>query len=255
MGIRGIRSRYPTADARISINRGLCAEVPGARELLDAIGRLYSEVQRPDPRRTAQELADFRAHLTSLGQLLDEMRDAILRRTPDPSPPAPAAARAPAQQKGPAGAGPMSEAGSVADRNGFQSAPARGPEIRGETKLLVTSTPAPGTGATEGVLLSDLRPSIPAAPADSQAAWSADRLARLGKVPDAQLATEMGTSAESVRRKRESLGIAPRRVKTAWTEARLRVLDEEPDNARAAAKLGVSLNTVKIARSRFKRGG
>jgi len=74
----------------------------------------------------------------------------------------------------------------------------------------------------------------------------------LGTVEDDALGKKWGRDGESVRRRRIKLGIAAYRAKGKWTPDRVQVLLDEPDNEAAAALLGVSVNTVKIKRSRLK---
>jgi hypothetical protein len=80
--------------------------------------------------------------------------------------------------------------------------------------------------------------------------WTAERLALLGKMSDQQVATELGTSANSVCRKRRLLkirpfGATPPRIE--WTEERLDLLGRLPD-PEVARRCGISLPTVRRKR-------
>jgi hypothetical protein len=72
--------------------------------------------------------------------------------------------------------------------------------------------------------------------------WTAAERAQLGKVPDAQLAEQLGRTLASVKRKREKLGKRGA-TRIRWTPGNLAKLGTMPD-AQLAAKLKCSPSAV-----------
>src|SRR4051812_26850366 len=79
--------------------------------------------------------------------------------------------------------------------------------------------------------------------------WTPRLDALLGKSPDAVVAAVAGCSGESVRRRREHLGVDACRAERAWTPAAVELLGTAPD-VDVARKLGVSRVAVRIQRHR-----
>ena len=78
--------------------------------------------------------------------------------------------------------------------------------------------------------------------------WKKRDLDRLGKVPDDELALELGLSFQFVSQKRCELGIPPfRRSKKQWTSDRLAKLGGVPDY-QIAVELGIDENIVRQKR-------
>ncbi|MFC3715137.1 hypothetical protein ACFONC_03100 [Luteimonas soli] len=73
--------------------------------------------------------------------------------------------------------------------------------------------------------------------------WTAAQLARLGKVYDHELASELGVNAETVRKERQRRGIKPLRVAAAKHRQVDRLVGKLPD-VEIAARLGVSAAVV-----------
>lgn len=75
----------------------------------------------------------------------------------------------------------------------------------------------------------------------------------LGTIPDADIAALADVSGETVRRLREAKKIPAFRAESTWTPARDKIVLDN-DNATAAEKLGITLNAVKVRRSRLNKG-
>ena len=90
-----------------------------------------------------------------------------------------------------------------------------------------------------------------------EARWTPERLAQLGKVPDRQLAAEMGLTPAAVATFRERRGIARRRSKPGtrptrqpWTPERVRRLGTVPDET-IAKEMGLTRAAVAAHRTRL----
>ena len=74
--------------------------------------------------------------------------------------------------------------------------------------------------------------------------WTPEEVARLGQDTDANIAEELDRTEESVRRKRNKLGIAASREwKREWTKAELKLLGKLTDKD-VAEQLGCDRKTV-----------
>ena len=77
--------------------------------------------------------------------------------------------------------------------------------------------------------------------------WTSERVAQLGKMPDAELAEEMEITPSAVARKRRALGIEAYCPKKLWTEAEVALLGTASDRD-VATQLGRSDGAVKAKR-------
>jgi hypothetical protein len=82
--------------------------------------------------------------------------------------------------------------------------------------------------------------------------WSPAVVARLGKVPDMEIARELGVHPSQVAKKRKSLGIPAGRPSRRWLPHELALLEKLPDEA-VAERLGRSVEAVETQRLRLTR--
>jgi hypothetical protein len=246
MAWHDLREKYGNAKSRDLLNRAVRAEVPGGGELIDACHRIRAELERPDSRRTPEDMHDMRKSREAIEAVLDRLREGVCRRwgirtETDATPPV---EPTPAH---PVGASPVERAtdartwtppAAIVARMGHESDVVLAQECGVSTSVISRARDRLGIPAAEA--------------AKDSHRWTPAMDKLLGQQSDGDLATKWGMSAEAVRRRREKLGIASTRPKVAWTDDRLAVLARETDNAAAAKLLGISETAAKVARSRFK---
>lgn len=269
MAYRDLWAKHGKGKSRQVLNRAVRAEIPGASHLFAALEAIHAETERPRQDRHPAQIRAIQQAKKTLLSLLDELRNTIIETYGIDS--------EEAQEKDAAN-GRVNE-NRVASIHAPQEAT---PTI--SLAALQKATPAPAgdrrdwtppaaivelMGKISDVQLAQMagvstttiaagRQRLGIEPAEADKAthlWTPamDRL--LGTRSDDDLAQHWGTlSAEAVRRRRIKLGISAQRKKTGWTEDMLQVLRGEPDNAKAAERLGLSVNAVKVARSRKLKG-
>jgi hypothetical protein len=114
-------------------------------------------------------------------------------------------------------------------------------------RLLVRPTVEIGEVSSSSV--ATLRRALGVAPPPRRSRWTAGHLRRLGKVPDDDLARELGISRAAVRQKRYAVGIRLRPWRP-WTAAERALLAEIHDDREAARRLGRSVKAIRHLRAR-----
>jgi hypothetical protein len=266
VGTHELRKKYGKTNSREVVNRAIRAEVPGGGLLLDLIMLVHQMRQRN---------ACPQAVMDRLQAIRDAMAEHVVR-TSDPQdagqkpapPDVPAVIEKPVVEgiealksapPEPAATGAISLAALAASRKltaeeaAAWTPPAAIVEIMGKVPDRQVAELA---GVSPQVISRERRrlgidPAVaPVGGASVVHRWTDEMDTQLGKNTDEALGKRWGMSREAVARRREELGIAAFRRVTAWTPERLAILDNEPNNAKAAEALGISQTAVRVARSR-----
>lgn len=236
------------------LNAAMRDELPGAGLLLDAL----SHLSNPRPGQSPEQKHEMRLLLDAVSKAIDRVRESIMSRygivAEEPAEkPATPASKPPAvvrhfDGESPRADSPRGSGGGSASRDWSPSAAIVARMGKESDEQLARECGVSAHVVAVARQRLDIDPFADAGVWH----WTPDMDRRLGTRDDGDLAKLWGMSDEAVRRRRLKLGIAATRAKAKWTPERLEILRSTPDNAQASAILGVSIASIKTARSRLK---